>query len=124
VDNHVANPMGKVVTDNLRPEGRGDPEGVAEARATIATAYGVLERQLAGRTWLAGEQFTVADCAAGPALFYRRAIQRWDPDAHAEVTRYYRALLGRPSFARVVDEARPYRELFPLPWPGDIDDDA
>src|SRR3954447_8965831 len=58
VDNHVANPMAKVVTDNLRPEGRGDPEGVAEAGATIATAYGVLERQLAGRPWLAGEHFT------------------------------------------------------------------
>ena len=122
VDNHVANSMSKVVTDNLRPEGRGDPEGVAEARATISTAYGVLERQLAGRAWLAGEQFTVADCAAAPALFYCRAIQRWDAEAHPETTRYYRALVARPSFARVVEEARPYRELFPLPWPDDFDD--
>jgi glutathione S-transferase len=122
VDNHVANPMAEVVTDNLRPEGRDDPEGVAEARATLSTAYGVLEQQLTGRTWLAGEDFTVADCAAGPALFYCRAIQRWDADAHPEVTRYYRALLARPSFARVVGEARPYREVFPLPWPDDFDD--
>jgi glutathione S-transferase len=122
VDNHVANPMAKVVTDNLRPEGRDDPEGVTEARATLSTAYGVLEQQLTGRTWLAGEDFTVADCAAGPALFYCRAIQRWDVGAHPEVTRYYRALLARPSFARVVDEARPYRHVFPLPWPDDFDD--
>jgi glutathione S-transferase len=122
IDNHVANSVAKVVKDNLRPEGLGDPEGVAEARATLSTAYGVLERQLNGRTWLAGEDFTVADCAAGPALFYSRAVHRWDPDVHAEVTRYYRALLSRRSFARVVDEARPYRDVFPLPWPDDFDD--
>ena len=122
VDNHVANPMQKVVTDNLRPEGREDPEGVAEARATISTAYGVLEQQLTGRRWLACDDFTLADCAAGPALFYCRAIHRWDADAHPEITRYYRALVARPSFARVVDEARPYREVFPLAWPADFDD--
>jgi glutathione S-transferase len=122
VDNHVGDPMGKIVTDNLRPEGRNDPEGVAEARATISTAYGVLEQQLSGRTWLAGEDFTVADCAAAPALFYCRAIHRWDSDTHPEVVRYYRTLLARPSFARVVAEARPYRGVFPLPWPDDFDD--
>jgi glutathione S-transferase len=122
VDNQVANQMAKVVTDNLRPEGRSDPEGVAEARATISTAYGVLQQQLTGRTWLAGEDFTVADCAAAPALFYCRAIHRWEADAHLELMRYYRALLARPSFARVVEEARPYRELFPLLWPDDFDD--
>jgi glutathione S-transferase len=121
-DNHVMNPMSKVVTDNLRPEGRGDPEGVDEARGTLATAYGVLERQLAGRAWLAGESFTIADCAAAPALFYCRAIEPWDAAGHPELTRYHRALLDRPSFARVVDEARPYRHLFPLPWPDGFDD--
>jgi glutathione S-transferase len=61
----------------------------------------------------------VADCALFPPLFYLRAIHRWDA---ANATRYYRDLLGRPSIARVVDEARPYRELFPLPWPADQDD--
>jgi glutathione S-transferase len=122
VDNHIADPIGKVVRNELRPEGRGDPDGVAEARATITSAHGVLERQLRGRTWLAGEQFTLADCAAAPALFYCRAIERWDAEAHREIARYYRALIERPSFARVVDEARPYRDLFPLPWPDDFED--
>jgi glutathione S-transferase len=122
VDNHVANKMSKIVTDNLRPEGRDDPEGVAEARKTLSTAYGVLERQLFGRAWLAGDAFTVADCAAAPPLFYCRAVHRWDAEAHPQVTRYYRDLLARPSFARVVEEARPYRELLPLPWPDDFDD--
>jgi glutathione S-transferase len=122
VDNHVADPMSKIVTDNLRPEGRRDPEGVAEARATLSTAYDVLEQQLAGRPWLAGDDFTVADCAAGPPLFYCRAVHRWDAGAHPGVTRYHRALHARPSFARVIDEARPYRGVFPLPWPDDFDD--
>jgi glutathione S-transferase len=61
----------------------------------------------------------VADCAAFPPLFYLRAIHRWE---HANIARYYRDLLARPSIARVVEEARPYRELFPLPWPADQDD--
>lgn len=122
VDNHIADQMSKIVTDNLRPEGRSDPQGVDDARAMLSTAYGVLDRQLTSRTWLAGEDFTLADCAAAPPLFYCRAIHRWDSEEHAEVMRYYRALLARPSFARVVDEARPYRELFPLPWPDDFDD--
>jgi glutathione S-transferase len=121
-DNHVAGPMQKIVGDSLRPEGRTDPEGVASARATLDVAYGVLEGRLAGRPWLAGDAFTVADCAAAPALLYCRAVHRWDGDAFPEVTRYVRALLGRASVARVIDEARPYRVIFPLPWPDDFDE--
>jgi glutathione S-transferase len=63
----------------------------------------------------------VADCATFPALFYLRAVHRWDTGAH-NIMRYYRDLLARPSIARVVEEARPLRELFPLPWPADQDD--
>jgi glutathione S-transferase len=121
-DNHVATPMQKIVGDSLRPEGRGDPEGVAQARATLDTAYGVFETHLAGWRSLAGEEFTVADCAAAPALLYCRAVHRWDADAYPEVTRYVRALLARPSVARVIDEARPFRGLFPLHWPDDFDE--
>jgi glutathione S-transferase len=122
VDNHVADQMGKIVTDTLRPEGRNDSLGVEDARANLTTAYGVLEDRLAGQTFLAGEDFTLADCGAGPALFYCRAVHRWDAGAHPELTRYYRALATRPAFARVIDEARPYRQVFPLAWPDDIDD--
>jgi len=123
VDNHVADQMSKIVTDTLRPEGRRDPEGVETARATLTTVYGVLDERLAGRAWLGwAEDFTLADCAAAPALFYCRAVHRWEAEAHPELTRYYRALVARPSFARVIDEARPYRGVFPLPWPDDIDD--
>jgi glutathione S-transferase len=120
-DHHLSTPMQKIVGDRLRPEGRDDPEGVAEARRHLDAAYGVLGARLADHRWTGGETFTVADCAAFPPLFYLRAIHRWDPDAHADITRYYRDLLARPSVARVVAEARPLRHLFPLPWPDDQD---
>jgi glutathione S-transferase len=121
-DHHLATPMQKIVGDELRPEGRSDPEGVAEARRTLDIAYGVLAARLADRPWAGGATFTVADCATFPALFYLRAIHRWDSEAHANITRYYRELLSRPSIARVVEEARPFRKLFPLPWPPDQDE--
>jgi glutathione S-transferase len=114
--------MQKIVGDRLRPAGREDPEGVAEARRTLDTAYAALDAQLAQRAWAAGAAFTVADCAAAPALFYARAVHRWDEEARANITRYYRDLMARRSVARVVDEARPWRDVFPHPWPADIDD--
>jgi glutathione S-transferase len=121
-DQHLSTPMQKIVGDRLRPEGRTDPEGVDEARRSLDTAYGVLDDRLAEHQWAGGEAFTIADCALFPPLFYLHAIHRWDKDRQPNITRYYRDLLARPSIARVVDEARPYRELFPLPWPADQDE--
>ena len=80
-------------------------------------AYALLDSHLAGASWAAGEEFTVADCAAAPALFYARAVDRSDKDGLANLTRYFAALTEHPSVARVIDEAREYRDLFPLPWP-------
>jgi glutathione S-transferase len=116
-DGHVATPMQKIVGDSLRPEGSADPAGVAEARATLDRAYAVLDAHLAGTVWAAGPAFTLADCAAAPALFYARVVHRWDEDGLENLTRYYAALTARPSVARVIDEAREYRDVFPLPWP-------
>jgi len=120
-DQYVAIPMQKIVGDSLRPEGRGDPYGVAEARSLLDSAYVALEARLATRRWAAGDEFTVADCAAAPALFYTRAVHRWDESGQVGIARYYRDLMTRPSVARVVEEGRRYRELFPLPWPADMD---
>lgn len=120
-DQQVALPMQKIVTDNLRPAGRNDPAGVEEARATLDTSYAVLEARLAAGAWVAGETFTLADCAAAPALFYARVVHRWDERGQANLTRYFRDLLGRASVARVIEEARPYREIFPMSWPDDVD---
>jgi glutathione S-transferase len=93
-----------------------------QARDTLDTAYTVIESQLAGEPWAAGATFTLADCAAAPALFYARAVHRWDHDSQVNVTRYYRDLVARPTIKRVIDEARPWREIFPLPWPADVDE--
>ncbi|RKG93344.1 glutathione S-transferase family protein [Corallococcus terminator] len=110
-DLHVNEPVGKIVTDRLRPEGAHDVLGVERARDTLRTAYGVLDARLRGRTWAAGDAFTLADCAAAPALFYAVRIE---PLQHPHLTAYFERLLARPPVARVFEEARPYLHLFPV----------
>ncbi|KRE86853.1 glutathione S-transferase [Rhodanobacter sp. Soil772] len=115
-DTYVHTPLQKIVLDRLRAEADRDSFGVAEARTMLDTAYAWLDRQMAGRQWAAGDAFSLADCAAAPALFYAD----WThpiPTSRANVTAYRQRLLARPSFARAVDEARPYRSYFPLGAP-------
>ena len=116
-DNQVATQVTKVVTDHFRPEGRADPQGVEEAKAMIATAYDFFEARLAGRQWAAGDAFGLADCAAAPALFYAGTVMPLGE--RPTLKAYYERLLARPSFARVIEEARFFRPNFPLPWPND-----
>jgi glutathione S-transferase len=73
-DLYVNVPMQKIVTDRLRPAGRNDPHGVEEAKALLQTACGLLEEEMATRTWATGEAFSMADCAAAPALFYANTL--------------------------------------------------
>jgi glutathione S-transferase len=115
-DNYILTPQQKLVFDRIREPGKRDPHGVAEARAMLETAYGWLDGAMAGRKWAAGGDFSLADCAAAPALFYADWSHPID-QAFANVRAYRRRLLARPSFARAVDEARPYRPLFPLGAP-------
>ena len=115
-DNYVSTPMQKIVSDAIRAAEDRDRQGVAEARATLDTAYRWLDDTMTGREWAAGDAFSLADCAAAPALFYAdwaHPIGETFSNVHA----YRRRLLARPSFARAVDEARPYRPLFPLGAP-------
>ena len=121
IDLRVQTPMQKIVLDNLRPEGEHDPHGVAEAQSSLDRIFAVIDDHVSGDEWLAGPTFTLADAAAAPALFYARAVRRWDEEELARLTRYFDALVARPSVARVIDEARPHRHLFPLPWPDYID---
>jgi len=115
-DNYIQTPMQKIVGDSLRPADRRDPHGVAEARSMLDLAYRWLDERIAGRQWAAGENFTLADCAAAPALFYADWVQPI-PEGLERARAYRQRLLARPSFARAVDEARPYRPLFPLGAP-------
>ncbi len=116
LDNYISTPQQKIVFDSLRPEPQRDPRGVADARAMLDTAYGWLDRHMAGREWAAGDRFSLADCGAAPFLFYADWTHRIDA-SFAQVIAYRQRLLARPSFARAVDEARPYRRLFPLGAP-------
>jgi len=115
-DNYVATPQQKVVFDALRPPESRDPYGVQQARDMLETSYAWLERTLQGRQWAAGADFTLADCAAAPFLFYADWTHPIG-QAYPNVLAYRRRLLQRPSFARAVDEARPYRTYFPLGAP-------
>ena len=111
-DNYVMTPMQKIVGDFLRPETERDPRGVSEAKARLDVSYGWLNERLMGREWASGGNFTMADCAAAPSLFYADWVQPID-GRFAETKAYRARLLARPSFARAVEEARPFRKFFP-----------
>lgn len=115
-DNHVMDPVQTIVFDARRPEELRDPYGVSQARTALDTIYWWLDQALAGRRWAVGDAFTLADAAAAPALFYADWVQPIGEDR--TVLKAYRArLLARPSSARCVDDARPYRPFFPLGAP-------
>ena len=115
-DNYIMTPMQKLVSDHMRTEGERDAKGVADAKSSLDVAYGWLEKQVSHRLWAAGSDFTLADCAAAPALFYADWAHPID-DRFSGVRAYRARLLTRPSVVRTVDEARPYRKLFPLGAP-------
>jgi len=111
-DLYVHEPMQKIVADKLRPEGSLDPYGVEAARATLRVSYDFLEKQMGSRFWAMGEAFSLADCAAAPALFYADKVQPFG-ETHPALSGYFGRLMDRPSFARVVGEAKPYYDMFP-----------
>jgi len=115
-DNYVMTPMQKVVFNQIRPETERDPYGVTEAKAMLDDAYGWLDGVVAKTEWAAGDTFSLADCAACPSLFYADWVHPI-PETLANVRAYRARLLARPSFARAVDEGRPYRSFFPLGAP-------
>jgi glutathione S-transferase len=111
-DLYVHDPMQRIVGDRLRPAGAKDPFGVEQAKATLDTAYDMIEREMGSRSWATGDAFTMADCAAAPALFYANKVHPLG-DKRREAFSYLGRLMARPSFARVMREAQPYFGLFP-----------
>jgi glutathione S-transferase len=111
-DLYVHMPMQKVVVDRLRPAGKNDHFGVEEAKDKLRLAYDMIDGDMASRTWAMGDDFTMADCAAAPALFYAD----WQVpfrSTHKHVAAYLDRLLARPSYARVIKEAEPYFKMVP-----------
>lgn len=104
--------MQKIVGDRLRPEGKKDPHGVEEARARLRISYGMIDQEMTARRWAMGEEFSLADCAAAPALFFANEVMPFG-DGHGNVAAYLTRLKARPSYARVLQEAEPYFAMFP-----------
>lgn len=115
-DDYVMDVMQRIVYDAIRPEDQRHPPTVAEARTALDRAYGWFDTHMIEREWATGAAFTLADIAAAPALFYADWAHPIAPE-HAALRAYRARLLARPSIARAVDEARPYRAYFPLGAP-------
>jgi glutathione S-transferase len=111
-DNYVMTPMQTLVSDRMRAQSERDVKGVTDARKTLDVAYGWLEQKLAPEAWASGGSFSLADCSAAPALFYADWVHPLG-DRFPAVLAYRARVLARPSVARVVEEARPFRKLFP-----------
>ena len=112
-DHYIHYPMQKVVGDNLRPADKRDPFGVEQAKKQIRTAYDIAGQAMQSRAWAAGETFTMADCAAAPALFYADLVEPFTC-THNALAAYFERLKARPSYARTLREAEPYFDMFPM----------
>jgi glutathione S-transferase len=113
IDGYIADPLARMVGAHFT----GFAVDEAKELSAIATAYDFLEARLDGRDWMAGSDFGLADCAAGPALFYANLKQ---PIGHRpRLAGYFQHIRSRASFARVIDEARPFRDGTPFDWPAD-----
>jgi glutathione S-transferase len=112
-DHYIHEPMQTIVTDRLRPQGRGDAYGVEQAATQIREAYALIEKEIGSKRWAMGSAFSLVDCAAAPALFYANIVVPFD-NTHKNLPAYLDRLMARASFARVLDEAQPYFPLFPM----------
>jgi glutathione S-transferase len=108
-DLHVQTPLQAIVTDKIQGA-KGD---MASARANLQVSYGLIDKQLGAAPWVASPAFSLADCAAAPALFYASMLEPLPPQ-HRHLHAYFERLVNRPSVARVLQEAKPYFNLFPF----------
>lgn len=111
-DNYVMSPMQTLVSDRMRTLAERDAKGVSDAGKMLDVAYGWLEGRLTPHGWASGSTFSLADCCAAPALFYADWVHPIG-ERFPQVLAYRRRALARPSVARVVEEARPFRKFFP-----------
>ena len=112
-DNYLHTPMQKLPFDLRRPEADRDAYGVGEAKAMFITALESVDAEMAARTWAMGDEFTMADCAAAPALFYGNRFFGPFRRTHPNALAYLDRLMARPSYARALEEAKPFMHLLP-----------
>ncbi|WLG88084.1 glutathione S-transferase family protein [Pseudomonas cucumis] len=108
-DHYVQVPLQQIVSDRLHAT-NGD---LTRERSTLETAYGMLDRRMASRIWVASPAFSMADCAAAPALFYARTLVPFPVD-YRHLSAYFERLVQKSSFQRVIDEARPWFSFYPF----------
>ncbi len=111
-DLYVHDKMQRIVADRIRPADQKDPAGVARNRAELEIALALVDRDMSSGGWATGLTFTMADCAAAPALYYANQVAPFTED-HPGAARYLDRLRSRPAFARVLEEAQPYMAMFP-----------
>jgi glutathione S-transferase len=104
----------KVITDRLRPAGQNDTFGVEHARALLQTALRIVDKDMARKTWASGDTFTMADCAAAPALFYCNKAVTPLAGPFDNLAAYLDRLTKRPSYARALKEAEPFLKYVPM----------
>lgn len=109
LDQYVHTPMQEIVADRIR----GGGTDLSRTRATLATAYGLIDARMAQLQWIGGADFSLADCAAAPALFYASIVEPFAP-TQTHLAAYFERLMARPSVQRVIDQARPYFAMFPF----------
>ena len=111
----VMAPMQEIVSEHIRTPGMPDPAVEGRARDKLDRSYRWLD------AWLKtnrrdGSAITLIECAAAPSLFYADWV--YPIPMQCDALRQWRAQLLRLSpIARCVEEARPYRPLFPLGAP-------
>jgi glutathione S-transferase len=108
-DNYVMGPMQEIVADRFRAVQR----DLAPERAALVSAYRMVDSRMASRTWACGIDFSMADCAAAPALFYAATLVPFPPGC-THLNAYFERLMARPSVQRVIDEAKPYFSMYPF----------
>jgi glutathione S-transferase len=112
-DNYLHTAMQTFAGDHLRPKDRRDPYGVDQARVMFTRALAVVDAEMAHKSWAMGDTFTMADCAAAPAIYYGNRFFGPFRQTHPNALAYLDRLMARPSYARALEEAKPFMHLLP-----------
>jgi glutathione S-transferase len=108
-DNYVHTPMQEIVLDRIKQSNA----DLSPQHTLLDKSYALIDQQLATHAWAASETFSLADCAAAPALFYATTLLPI-PAERVHLQRYFEQLMDRPSVRRTLDEARPWFHFYPF----------